>query len=403
MRTAWQALTISVIAWLAAAPLVALHFEQFHPLGWLCSWLLIPLATLSTMLGFLKLGLTAIAGEHSQLLAPLCMWMTRAFVTQVHWLAQLPGVELNCPCPSAGLLLVTLAALATLLLHSHARTITLLTLAAQAVVVATTANSVGSGPALVALPGDRGFSAFVRSSDGSATALDPGPALGCGSSAKLRRGLAQLGVYKVRTIVITSVERDRMSGILALLDAWPDARVWITGHFERAAPPGSSADQVLDSLAHRGIVPMRLFAGQTVKEEAIQTTVWGPPVTLESGVSHRAASLTLELRVGRHRVAVYGPSERRAHHPEIAGPPDVDAIVVLDNQPEVPGAHGCPMALRWCVPDETVGARDLNEVVVTNRALIVPIIDRRPPSPPYAAGSTSRTPESARGAPGMYR
>lgn len=89
-----SAAVIGLIAWLAAMPLVAYHFEQINPWTVPFGLFLSPFAMLALAAGFLKIALTAICPPLAATWAALATVPAAVLRHGVHWLASAPACDI---------------------------------------------------------------------------------------------------------------------------------------------------------------------------------------------------------------------------------------------------------------------------------------------------------------------
>ena len=105
-RTLLLALVASLAAWAAAAPITAWHFGRAGLLGWFSSLLMTPLVCIVTLLGFVKLLLSAIWPSAGAVAALILQAPTNWLADLARALAKLPGSQADVFAPSIIWLLV---------------------------------------------------------------------------------------------------------------------------------------------------------------------------------------------------------------------------------------------------------------------------------------------------------
>ncbi|HEX4124215.1 MAG TPA: ComEC family competence protein, partial [Tepidisphaeraceae bacterium] len=130
IRVGWQSVrrkmmalaAMAVIAWAAAMPLVAYHFQQINPYSVPMGLALSPLVFVCLAAGAMKILFTAAVPGLASAWSAMAGMPTDALRHAVHAAAKLPGSDLPIATPSAGWLIVWYAALAACALPNRAGT-----------------------------------------------------------------------------------------------------------------------------------------------------------------------------------------------------------------------------------------------------------------------------------------
>jgi competence protein ComEC len=98
-RAAATAITLSIGAWLAAAPIGLMHFQQLQPYGAINTLLLMPLVTVVMAGGMAKFLLAIAFPTVANLITPLLQGADALLIGIVEVLAQVPGASMNVASP----------------------------------------------------------------------------------------------------------------------------------------------------------------------------------------------------------------------------------------------------------------------------------------------------------------
>jgi len=350
---------VSLVAFLAASPLIAWHFGLVSPWAAILSPLAIPLVGFLVAGGLLKILLGLLAPGAGVLLAGPLAWGAELLAGMAETGTRLPAgwIELARPAPAAW----ALAALGTGAAAGFgwfrgrplALAASLALLAGWLAIRAAPAPTpwlrlVGLGappPALRidALPVGDGTSMILR-------AAAPGgrqrAALWeCGSRSTPNVGrhvvvpeLKRAGVRRLDFVAISHAHFDHYSGLLDVAEAVPVGRVLLPPTFlERArARPGGSAARLLECLAARGIPVEIARAGWRGRLGRVRLRALWPPGDGAPANTNDGA-LVFSLRVAGRRVLLTGDVEQEALTALMAREPSLGADVL-----ELPH-HGSPV------------------------------------------------------------
>ncbi len=98
-RAARTAVVLSLAAWLAAAPVGLVHFQQVQPYGAVNTLLLMPLVTLVMAAGMAKFLIAMFSPWLASFLTPVLRGADAALIAIVEVLADVPGASVNLPAP----------------------------------------------------------------------------------------------------------------------------------------------------------------------------------------------------------------------------------------------------------------------------------------------------------------
>lgn len=293
-RWLWGYAAVSVVAFLAATPLVAFHFQMITPFAVLLSVLALPLVILLLGLGYLKILAGLAWPSISLLLAEPLGWAADAMIGLVDHANHWPGATVLLP-RSPGVLW-TAAALGVLFavgMGMFARRRLALGAAVGVLVVWSgllffappsvmltpkmkdvedvlklRAISVGNGACYVVTT--RRFTLMFDC--GSHEYLDIG-------DASVVPALRALGIHRIDLLLLSHPDMDHFSGVLDLADALPIGQILITPQFlaEAEANPQGPAMFLLEGLAEHGQFPQTADAGWEMMRDDVQFELLWPP------------------------------------------------------------------------------------------------------------------------------
>jgi len=313
---------VSVIAWLAALPIVAFHFQLISPPAVAFSILTFPVVIALLWLGFAKIIAGLIFAPAGAALEPPVTALASWWIAAVEYAADLPGAWVELPAPSAAWAVASSAVVVALLAGwFHARRVALagaVLLCVGWLYAPALADRYAHRHALTLHMLDVGDgSCFVVQSKGETLVFDCGSAnFGQIGSYTILPALKAIGVGRIDTLIISHADIDHFAGTIDLVDHLPVDRVWMTRHtravaerqIDRAADPprGFRATGAMWlALEGRGI-PVRLVeAGETFTlGRASVELIWPPPgVAFEDDNDN---SLVASITVAGRRVLLTG-------------------------------------------------------------------------------------------------
>ncbi len=271
-----QGMSISLAAWLAALPVVAVVFFRVHPWGMLSSLLLLPFVTIVMALGFVKMAVAAISPTGGAYLASLLDWISGLLVSCVDGFSQLPGSAITVAKPPMPLIGLYYLALVLFVLAAKKRTIRTIaenegakekekpvfivprwtSHAAFAILcigiiawvypvgdsgrLTVTVLSVGRGSAtVIELP--NGHTLLYDA--GSSYATDPG-------TSTIVPFLLTRGITRIDRVYVSHPNLDHFSGVPTIAESIATGSVVINHLFEPRAKPRSPSRQLLSILSN---------------------------------------------------------------------------------------------------------------------------------------------------------
>jgi competence protein ComEC len=328
-------------AWCSGLLLVAWHFQQLAPWGWVNSLLLMPPAFAVMICGFLRVLVSLAWPLAGAWMGPALDAFTKAMAGAVYWLADWPAAALPVPRPPLWLLLSAYGVLVCL-----ARTTRSGSRAVPSTVRLWRLNAgVMLGIALLLLlwpvptPPDGLMIDVLAVGDGSAAVLrlpdNRTLVYDCGSLSMSDAGrsvmVPALMFHRVNALdaaIVSHLNSDHYNGLPSVVASVPTARVLLSTYARRQSPPGSPAARLMDMLKDRRIRFESLVAGRTLSfgRDVTCEVLWPPDAAQGPDLSVNDSSLVLRFEYGGHSVLFCGDIEtlaqrRLMNHPHL--PSDV--------------------------------------------------------------------------------
>lgn len=279
-------LSLSLVAWIASAPIVAYHFHRLSVWGWFNNLLVLPLVWVTQVLGLAKTTLSALVPPLGSLLgAPLRLaadWL----VDLVMALSHLPGAVLPTPAvPTwvlwAGLFVAVLWLAARKLGIAH-RTVGLVGFA-LALPAAWTLAPRGHGDACVidVLAVGQGAACMVHLPDGRSFAYDMGSLsnddLYCWT---IERYLACQHVGRLEAVILSHAHLDHYAALPDLLAHRRVGRLFVPPHFLATAHRGGASPRLRKVLGELDAVarPIQRADRLTGTSPVTVEVLWPPPL-----------------------------------------------------------------------------------------------------------------------------
>ena len=303
LRSMGIATAVSLAAWLAAAPIVAYTFDQFTPLGWLWTQLLLIPAFLATLVGFLKLVVDLLFPSAAVVTGPMLAVTTDWLTGWAGAFSRTPYTIVRGNSPS---LAWVIAAYAWLIIW-----IWWPTLFRKRWIAVTTAvllvvwwciparwMRIERGSMLVwSLAVGDGLGTLVELPDGRAVIYDFGTRSGFDAGQIARDVLRERGVTRIAAVIVSHTDVDHLSAIAAISDECRIERVLVSDHFESQTKEHVPAPRMLQTLRDRGIpieslpAPGRLEGFGDVEAELL----WPPPRTTQALLGANDTSVVMRL------------------------------------------------------------------------------------------------------------
>lgn len=287
-----NAAVLSLTAYLAAAPLAAMHFGLFSPYAVVLSLLLFPLVAAVLIPGYLALLLAAVAPNLSTALASLAGWLAGALAAVVGWAESLPGLHVDLQPLGVGWLIATVASLGlvALGLRRSKRWLLAATSAGAFLLIAATAwTQLPAGKPPVAqldlLSVGSGQLAVLRLPSGPTVLMDGGSILDRDLAGNvLRPFLLDHRLPWPRVAFVSHGNVDHYSVVEDLADSGQLDVVYLGEYFGREGLASQGEMIFLKVLAEAGVEIRRLKADQTVQldERTSVEVLWPGPAALDA-------------------------------------------------------------------------------------------------------------------------
>jgi competence protein ComEC len=327
-----RGIVAATIAWLAALPLVALHFEQFNLWTVPFSLLLAPITAATMIAGFFKLLFTAMLPQFAGIWASIALVPSHALAASVAALNRIPGADIAVPSPAVWRVFFFYTALVMPLFAWRRRAMRwsarcapvagcLLIIVAPITVGAgplvsigrlrITLISLGAGQCAVVEP--PGAPAFLIDA-GSSTLADPlrtciGPYL------------RHEGISSLDSIWLSHGDFDHIGAVAGLLPRCGHPQVITSPFFRRHASESAPCASLLNTLDESGQTPKLHVAGDRVDvgQRAQLVVLWPPP---ECEMNSNNAGMVLQISYAGRTVLlpadIQEPAERELlRHPEL--------------------------------------------------------------------------------------
>ncbi len=340
MRTGADYLSVNLVAFSTAMPIIAWHFHIVSPLTILLCLLAVPLITLVLAVGYVKIVAGLVLPSVGLLLAYPAQWMSQAMLAFAEQAATWPGVYVLLSGPPPVLwvvaMLATLGCIFAGVVGSRWRAV-----AAIAVCIGWLAWA--ERPEHLLSPQRGGAPMLLRLNamavrDGTCIVMRfevPGRRrpytlmFDCGSrqfwglgERMLPDAFQAMGVRQIDLLVISHPDLDHFIGTLDLHDRIPIDRVLITPHwFTRDAKPEDALDaappmvrRLLDGLTERGIdIDLAVSGWSMALGEAELTMLWPPPVEqVPLTIGDNDASIVLRIDLAGRSILLTGDIDQYA-------------------------------------------------------------------------------------------
>jgi competence protein ComEC len=379
MTRRWQGIvfgpvTVSLVVWLAALPLVALRFHLVSPIGVLLNIPLVPLTSAALLASGLALGLSAVwapLGAPAAWLCSLLLGWTEAIVrwgaAQRWGHAFVPGPPWAWVAAFYGLLgLATAAGVCRWPVRRWAwGTLCVWTVLGLGLCLAP--RRPGALEADVLAVG-HGLAVVVQSADGRTALYDCGR---MGDPSVGRRVVAPAlwarGVSRLDAVILSHADSDHYNGLPDLLDRFRVGVVRVPPGFAGPANPG--AGRLVEQVRARRIAVRTIAAGERWGWAGTRFSVLHPPAGWPPDTTDNARSVVLEVESRGRRILLTGDLEREGlaalvdqpappldiflapHHGGRTANPDWlyrwadPSLVVVSQRPPAPGSKDALAAL----------------------------------------------------------
>lgn len=297
------ATAVSISAWIAAAPIVAYTFDQFTPLGWLWTQLLLIPAFLATLVGFCKLVIDLLFPSAAVATGPLLAMATNWFTSWAALFSRMPFTIIRGNSPSVAWVI---AAYVWLIVWTWRpnwfRRRWIAGLSALLIItwwcIPARWSRVERGSLLVwSMAVGDGLGTLIELPDGRAIIYDFGTRSGFDAGQVARDVLRERGITRIDTIVVSHTDVDHLSAITAISDECRIGRVLVSDHFLAQAKEHPAAQLMLRLLEDRHIPieslpsPGRLDGYGNVDVELL----WPPPRSAGALLGSNDTSVVMRL------------------------------------------------------------------------------------------------------------
>ncbi|MEM0915309.1 MAG: ComEC/Rec2 family competence protein, partial [Planctomycetota bacterium] len=348
-----QTLAASMVAAVAAAPLVAYHFDLLTPGGVVLSLAALPVVAGMLSVGYAKLVIGLVLPTGSLLLAGPLVWLTRTLVGLAEAGASTGWAGVQLGRPPGALWAVAAGAVVIAWLGGAWRGRRAAGWGAVSLVVGWLLLAQAGGWAGVA----EGWAAWrgggparVRAlsvGEGSCVVVQPGGGVrawvvDCGARGdwdvgerRVAPALRRIGVRSIGTLVITHADIDHYNGVLDLADAVPIGRVLTSPQVlaaaarDRAKGRDTSLRALVDGLVERGVAieaVSRAWSQTLDAERGVAVTCLWPPADA-AFERDNDASLVLRFEIAGRRVLLNGDIQDAAIEAMLAMGIDVSAEI----------------------------------------------------------------------------
>ncbi len=279
-----RALAAAIVAWLAAMPLVALHFGQFNSWAIPASLVAGPPVFISLLGGVLKLIASTLFPELSPLWADLAAIPITWMRTAVGWFAAMPGADVPLPTPSIWLAVVFYVAIVLAWWSMPSRSPHLMRrmpgtiwLARLPLFLATAALFIlplGTGVArlddepplrITLLAVGAGQCAVIETPGAGVTLIDAGSSsLGRPVESCIAPFLREAGFMTIDRLLISHANFDHYNAAATLAESYEVGEIVVAESFDDDAAPQPAGQRLLDDLTRFNVPPRTVRAGDVI-------------------------------------------------------------------------------------------------------------------------------------------
>lgn len=335
-----QIVAASLVAWVVAMPLIALHFEQLNPWAIPASLILSPFVLVSLVMGFAKvlmtIGWPSLSGAWAEMARTPVEWMR----WMVDWLATLPGSEVPVPAPAIWMVVLFYGLLLSLLISWPRRWMKpVLRLAAVGCFVTMVTVSLRDGLSLLQLHADElkvtllsvgaGQCAVVEPPGAPAVVIDAGSATLSDVSYKaLGPFLRHQGRREVGAIYISHANLDHFSAVADVVAAYDVPTIYASSQFQRHSIDNPPAKALLLTLDEFDRPPRIVLPGQTfdLGGGAMLQCLWPEP---DLDMDANNCSMVLRLTFAGKSILFTGDIQLAAERELLKSPESLKADVLV--------------------------------------------------------------------------
>jgi len=328
LRLAWTwllqaigfGMAVSVAAWLAAAPIAAYTFDQFTPLGWLWTQLLMIPAFLATLVGFAKLIVDFLYPSAATVTGPLLAATTDWFTSWAAAFSRTPLTIVRGNSPSLAWVMATYAYLIiwiwrpSLFRRHWIAGVIALALVAWWIIPARWFRVERDALLVWSLAVGDGLATLIELPDGRAVLYDFGTRSGLDAGRVAQDVLRERGITRIAAVIVSHTDVDHLSAISAVSDACHIDRLMVSDHFIAQAREHAPARLLLQTMRERGIAietlpaPGRMDGFGDVDAELL----WPPPRATQAMMGANDTSVVLRLGFQGKSVLLTGDIDEAA-------------------------------------------------------------------------------------------
>ncbi len=295
--------TMCLTAYLAAAPLVAVHFGLFSPWAPLLSLVLFPVVLAVLVPGYISIALAWPMPNLSYAFGRLAGQAANGLAGLVEATEALPGLSFELRPLGPGWAVLCYAALILLVVRRRSRRLTIWAAVAVLAVAAVTWQAQRDAPPpteaeLHLLAVGDGQCALLRTPSGETVLLDAGTRSGFdGYEQVLRPLLRELRLPRPARAFVSHANTDHFNVLAASARrGGAPRRVYLNDYFAAESQPPAAVGELMSLLAERGVEVVRLSAGQTVEiDDRTRVEVLWPPAQRRDDLSVNDTSLVLRV------------------------------------------------------------------------------------------------------------
>ncbi|UCF33651.1 MAG: ComEC/Rec2 family competence protein [Phycisphaerales bacterium] len=342
LRYLGTALAISIGAWLAALPVVMVHFGRVHPWGPVNTVVVMPLVTVVLALGFSKLLLTAVSPALGSLLGGPLAAVDSLLIRTVEHLSELPGATIGASAPPwwlIALYYVFLTCLAfrlprrpfyleapfsddrPILLSPASQRLTVCTLIALMALIGGLAawswpNKDRRSERLIATTLDvgNGSCTVLELPDGKTVLYDAGGSVyyDVGRSTILPY-LRHRGIDRIDAVYLSHANLDHFNGLPSVMDEFAVGSVFVSTYFEPHSRSRTPSGRLLELLEGRGRPVEVLPSGRAAWQfgGAVFEQLW-PAGPFDETLKSNDAAVVMRISFKGHSILLTGDIEDRA-------------------------------------------------------------------------------------------
>lgn len=330
-----QYISLSVTAYLIAAPLAAWHFGMFSPYAIGLTVLVFPLVVAVLVPGYVAMALAGVTPNLSGLFATVAARAASILAWGVECIASLPGLSLSVRPVSAGWVVLYYAALIAVLFARRRRwrRVCAGVLVAGFVVVTVLSQQEAAPPPgaqLHLLDVGGGQCVVLQTPDGATWLLDAGTRSGFDVHERtLAPFLRERRLPYPTAAFVSHANTDHYSALPAMLAQGHCEGLYLGDYFRRTDDALDPANRLLDLARDRAVPLRRLRAGDVIPLDD-QTTVevlW--PAPGRTDLTPNGTSLVLKLTCAGKAVLLPGDLDAAGQGELLTNPAALDADVLV--------------------------------------------------------------------------